>query len=310
MAPTLKDLSIAETACPEKRLLICCARVKVQPEIANQIRDLASSPLDWDYLFSEAADNSLIPLLHMQLNAVAADKVPALQMGRLKTQTLANTARSLLLTAELIKVMVAFNAGGVGAIPYKGPVLASQAYGDIALRQFEDLDIIVRQADLRRANDVMTNLGYRPKFPWLFSTDAPPSLVPGDYVYIDDAREIMVELHTERSMRHFPVPPDLGAFTQSLVPVSLSGHEIKTFRAEDALAILCVHGSKHFWERLSWIADISEMIRSHPQLDWNATFRRAEITSRGTDAESWIGTGLVTCLARSCRKISSASSDG
>jgi Uncharacterised nucleotidyltransferase len=276
VAPTLKDLSIAETACPEKRLLICCARVNVQPEIANQIRGLASRPLDWDYLFSEAADNSLIPLLHRQLNTVAADTLPPLQMDRLRADALENTARALFLTAELIKIMGAFNAGGVYAIPYKGPVLASQAYGDIALRQFEDLDIIVRQNDLLGANDVMTNLGYRPKFPRLLSADAPPSLVPGDYIYIDDAREIMIELHTERSMRHFPVPPDLDAFTQSLVSVSLSGHEIKTFRAEDALAILCVHGSKHFWERLSWIADISEMVRSHPLLDWNATFRRAE----------------------------------
>jgi hypothetical protein len=72
------------------------------------------------------------------------------------------------------------------------------------------------------------------------------------------------------------VPPDLDAFTQSSVSGALSGHEIKTFRAEDALAILCVHGSKHFWERLSWIVDISEVVRSHPQLDWDATFRRAE----------------------------------
>ena len=80
--------SIADTACPEKQLLICCARVTAQPDVAEKIRDLARGPLDWDYLFSEAAENSLIPLLHLQLNAVAADKVPTVQMDRLKAAAL------------------------------------------------------------------------------------------------------------------------------------------------------------------------------------------------------------------------------
>jgi hypothetical protein len=173
--------------------------------------------------------------------------------------------------------MGALRARGVAAIPYKGPVLASQAYGDISLRQFEDLDVITRQADLLRARDVMISLGYRPKFPWILSDGVPGSIVPGDYAYTDDARQILVELHTERSMRHFPVPPDIDAFMQNLVPVSLGVHEIETFSAEDALAVLCIHGSKHFWEKLLWIADIAEMIRSRPHLDWSATFSRAEL---------------------------------
>jgi len=281
--------SIAATACPEKQLLICCARLAAQADVAEKIRNLVRGPLDWDYLFSEATDNALIPLLHLQLNAVAADKVPAVQMDRLKAAALQNSARCLFLTAELIKVMDALGSLGIAAIPYKGPVLAAQAYGDIALRQFEDLDIIVLQSDLPAANELMQGLGYRPKIPWLLSADAAASFAPGDYAYINDDRQAMIELHTERSMRHFPVTPDLKDLGRNLVPVSLSGHEIETFCAEDALAILCVHGSKHFWEKLSWIADISEMVRSHPGLDWNQSYRRAE----SFHAERMLNVGLA-----------------
>ena len=270
------DPSILESTCPEKQLLICCARVNVNRDFADKIRELISSPLDWKYLLSEAANNSLIPLLHIHLNAIVANKVPIVQMDHLKDAAFRNTARCLLLTAELIKIMDAFGSHGIAAVPYKGPVLAEQAYGDLALRQFEDVDIILRQIDLSQANQEMLGLGYRPKFPWILAVDNGASFVPGDYIYIHDGRQTMVELHTERSMRHFPVPPDLKDLRRNLVPVSLSGHEIETFCAEDALPILCVHGSKHFWEKLSWIVDISEMIRSHPDLDWNKAYRRSE----------------------------------
>ena len=79
----------------------------------------------------------------------------------------------------------------------------------MALRQFEDLDIILPQSDLAAAHEAMLGLGYRAKFPWILAADAAASFVPGDYIYIHDERQTMVELHTERSMRHFPVPPDL-----------------------------------------------------------------------------------------------------
>jgi hypothetical protein len=272
----LTNPSIVETACPEKRLLIYCARVNAQPDFADKIRELASGPRDWEYIFSDAVDNSLIPLLHLHLSAVATDKVPSVQMDRLKAAALRNTAQCLLLTAELIRVMDALGSRGIAAVPYKGPVLAVHAYGDIALRQFEDLDIILRQVDLPVAHELMLGLGYRAKFPWILSADVPSALVPGDYIYIHEVHHAMVELHTERSMRHFPVPPSLEKLGRNLVSVSLSGHEIETFAAEDALAILCVHGSKHFWEKLSWIADISEMIRSHPGLEWSRAYQRAE----------------------------------
>ena len=87
---------------------------------------------------------------------------------------------------------------------------------------------------------------------------------------------MMVELHTEVTLRHFPVPPDLDDLTRRLVPVALSGHEIRTFAPEDVLPILCIHGSKDFWERISWIADIAELVRAYPQLDWDIVVRRAE----------------------------------
>jgi hypothetical protein len=265
-----------DDVCPEKKLLLCCARTRVQLGVAEQIRKLVGQPLDWAYLLSEAAENSITPLLERQLCAILPEAIPPEYLTQLKSASRANTVRCLYMVAELNRILQLFVSHGIRAIPYKGPVLAQQAYGDITLREFEDLDIILRQRDLPRAHEILLGMDYQAKFPWILSPGAAASLVPGEYNYRALERRIMVELHTEMTLRHFPVVPCLDDFSQRLVSVRLIGRDVQTFCAEDVLPILCIHGSKDFWERISWIADISELIQAHPQLNWDAVRRCAE----------------------------------
>ena len=245
------------------------------PAVAEEIQTLAAGPLDWEFVFSAAAENSITPLLILQLRATAADVLPAGVLERLRDVARGHVASSLFWTAELIKISEAFRAAGIQAIPYKGPVLAAQAYGDMTLREFGDLDIVLRQRDMANANELMGTLGYRARFPWILSPGAAASLVPGEYNYRDESGRLLVELHTEVTLRHFPVRLDLDDLAGRLVPVSLSRREILTFGSEDGLLMLCVHGAKDFWERISWIADVAELVQAQP-LDWDAVFQRAE----------------------------------
>lgn len=268
--------SRSETPSPEMQLLAHCARTRMRADISQQICDLAATPLDWDFLLTAASEHSVTPLVERQLRAVAPDVIPPVPMDRLKSAARANTVRCLVLSAELIRVLGAFRSEGVRAVPYKGPVLAVQAYGDVALREFGDLDFILQQADMPKAHEIALGLGYRAKFPPVFDPRAAVPLVPGEYNYIDDARRLLVELHTELTLRHFPVKPDLDVLAQRLVPIELVGQQVETFSAEDALPILCIHGSKDFWERLLWIVDISELVQFHPGLDWDRVLRYTE----------------------------------
>jgi hypothetical protein len=261
--------------CPEKQLLVCCARTQITPEIAASIRKILAGPVDWDYLLWEAEENSITPLLARHLSAVAPGAAPPASQEQLKKSCRANTVRCLYLTAELINILRLFQSQNIPVIPYKGPVLAAQAYGDVALREFEDLDIILRQSDVPKAHKIIVSLGYKPKFDWILSPGAAASVVPGEYNYRDEARRAMVELHTEITLRHFPTKPELDAFIRNLAPVKLSDRDVLTFTAEDLLSMLCIHGSKDFWERLSWIADVNELVQSHPALDWDRVLQFA-----------------------------------
>src|SRR6201987_2640215 len=247
-------LEETDGVCAEKQLLVSCARTRMVPEIAERIRKIAAAPLDWDFVLSEATENSVGPLLDMNLRAVAPESVPAGAMERLKIACRANTVRCLFLAAELHKILEVFRTAGIVAIPYKGAVLAEQAYGNLTLRDFDDLDIILPQRDVMRAHEVMSSLGYQARFPGILSKSSGTALVPGEYNYRDEKRRAIVELHTELTLRHFPVKPDLDRFAQRLVKVVVAGQEVSTFAAEDLLPVLFVHGSKDFWARISWIA--------------------------------------------------------
>ncbi|MGH9756273.1 MAG: nucleotidyltransferase domain-containing protein, partial [Candidatus Acidiferrales bacterium] len=241
-----------ESVRPEKKLLVYCARTRMSPEIFSEIRGLLALSLDWEYVLLEGAENSILPLLDGNLRTAGADLLPEQLIARLQGAIRQNTIRCLILTAELVKILGLFASAKILAIPYKGPVVAAQAYGDVALREFEDLDIILCQRDLPRAHEILASLGYRPKFPWILAAAAKKSFVPGEYNYRDLSRQIMVELHTERTLRHFPRPPDISELAKNLVAVDLAGQEVRTFTPEVTLLMLCIHGSKDFWERLSW----------------------------------------------------------
>jgi hypothetical protein len=263
-------------SCPEKQLLVCCARTRIHTPVADEICRLLALPLDWDFLFAQAAENSVAPLLSRQLSAVAPDAVPSTEIARLKSLVRAGSVRSLVLSAELIRIVETFAAAGIEAFPYKGPVLAVQAYGDIALREFGDIDLVLRQSDMAAANRALAALGFAPQFPPIFAPDAPSPLIPGEYDYRDAERRLTVELHTEYTLRHFPAPPNLSDLAGRLARISISGHEIRTFCPEDTLVFLCVHGSKDFWERLLWVADLAALLDVNSQLDWDCVYSFAD----------------------------------
>jgi hypothetical protein len=284
--------AVGNSACPEKQLLAYCAHTQLDPSLARKLTELLERELDWDYVLNEAAENSITPLVGRQLHAAATGHLPAAAAERLKNLCRANTIRCLFLTAELIKVLDLFRSHGIQAVPYKGPVLAVQAYDDVTLREFEDLDIVLRQSDLPKAHELMLGLGYRPKFDWILSPSAAASTVPGEYNYRDEERRIMVELHTELTLRHFPKIPNLDEFLQRLVSVKLNEQEVRTFAVEDGLPILCIHGAKDFWERFSWIADISELVRRYPNLNWDIAMLRA----KSLNAERMLFVGLALAV--------------
>ena len=144
----------------EAKLLLGCARTKIDAENAGIIIALLKENIDWSYLLHLASHHKLLPLLYQSLEAVAPTSIPETARAQLKEQIQAGIQGNLFLTKELLHLLDLFNKHSILVIPYKGPVLAVTVYRDLLLRPCNDLDILVHEHDILQAMDLLVSCGY------------------------------------------------------------------------------------------------------------------------------------------------------
>ena len=260
----------------ENELLLLCARTNASEESAGRIRTLAAGELSWDYLFLLAQRHAVLPLLHRQLNANAGELLPLDFRKKLGAKFRENATRNILLAGELMRIVKLFETNGISTLAYKGPALAVSAYGDISLRRFIDLDIIVRKGEVRRACELLCTLGFRLTGDMSQSHEKILLRTQHNMAFTRDGGKLIVEIHWEVAPQHFADVPIGERVWERAVTVVLNGGDVKSLSPEDLLLALCVHGTKHLWERLAWICDVAELVNSQPELDWLYILRQAQ----------------------------------
>ena len=244
-------------------------------EMLARLRRVLDSPLDWDFALRFAESHSLIPLLYFQLHAHAPEKVPVAVYEKLRGQYRRISALNVYLSGELRRLLKLFAAESIEAIPYKGPALAAKAYGNIALRHFGDLDILVRQRDVPRVMELLIAEGYELHPPLNPVQQSLMLRTQCNLPFTRDGRRLIVEIHWRVSARLFSSPLDERSLWEQSGLDSFEGMTIRTLAPEDLLLSLAVHGAKHLWERLSWIADIAQLLEVYPGLNWARLLERA-----------------------------------
>jgi hypothetical protein len=252
---------------PEIELLLDASRVRLEDDDAERLLAWLRLDLDWNYLLQMSRRNGVMPLLYRNLNAVDPGDVPPDVMLRMQTHFRENSVRNLLKTSELLKILDVFADHGIQAIPYKGPTLAVLAYGNLAFREFVDLDLLLQERDLAKARVLLIGRGYR------LGVDLTPSQ---ECAYVKSLRElplvspagVLVEPHIGLTLRDYRFPLDLDRLRKRICSVTLLGRNVPTFSVEDLLLVLCAHGTSHCWSSLGWICDVGELIRRHTDVRW------------------------------------------
>jgi hypothetical protein len=256
MAPALND---------DFELLRLCARMEHDSATIERIRAKAASTIDWYRLIGLAHEHRVLPLVCRTLDGVASDVVPGPALTRLRTLYRSNATRNLSLTAELLRVLDVVAAKNIPCIPYKGPVLASTAYGDVSLRQFADLDVIVPAADIRRALEALITIGYQPQTPDDLHKLTSPTVK--DVVLRREGTELELHWGITTDVNHpIQVPSDLVWNTAG--KAMFRGRPICTFSPETEVLVHCIHGVSHGWQRMGWLCDVAGIVRSQPRIDW------------------------------------------
>ncbi|MDW8131941.1 MAG: nucleotidyltransferase family protein [Bryobacterales bacterium] len=244
---------------PELALLAEASRPKVSPELLLR---KAEAVRDWDYFVALAARHGLATLAHLRLSKHCPGFVPGGAMDELRAYRRRSAARTLLLQAELDALLDELAARDVPVIPLRGPLMARRLYGDAALRECADLDLLVRREHRGLVADVLRSRG--------FVLVAPEGLrgpVPADdegqWCFLREDG-IYVEPHWELMPRTYPWGLRAEHVWEGASTANFDGHSVLQPSPEVEFALLCVHSAKHGWEFLSRVTDIAWYLQTQP----------------------------------------------
>lgn len=246
---------------PEHELLLYCSCTCIKSQDVERISLLLKQGMHWDYLVETARQQGVMPLLYWNLSNTFLDAMPDMLLSQLRTSFEKNAASNLCLTGELLNLLHLFQENAIPAIPFKGPILTTSVYGNLALRQFCDLDILVREQDVEHAEELLVVQGYR-----LISD----LLWQKQWVNVDTG--VNVDLHQAVAPKDFPLLLDFETLWERLEPVSVNGETVLSLSTEDLLLILCTNVARDCWQnrgRLIQICDIAELLRVHSEIDWH-----------------------------------------
>jgi hypothetical protein len=240
-------------------LLLACARRAAGIGDVGEVVAAAQAIDDWDLVHRRADAHGLLPWL---ARALAEGAIAEGARAPITAAASVVAARTLGQARRLGELVAALGDAGIRAMPYKGPALSLQLYGDLALRQSVDLDLVVPRAAYAPARDVLSRLGLTPRgghsprqeralFAWL--GHAP-------FGRGDD----FVELHWRFADRRFPFVLDADRALDRAHPTSVAGRTLPLMAPDDLLVTLAMHGTRHLYERLEWLAGVARLLASAP----------------------------------------------
>jgi hypothetical protein len=260
----------------EPELLLCVARRSLDEPLIARLRALVQQDVDWDCLITLASDQGLLPLLSAHVSAYCHDIVPSHILDRLKSELFSNRQSNLYLLRELLRILKLFRTEGIKVLSFKGPILGEIAYGDLGLRQAGDLDLLIAKNDFSRAGELLRSAGYLME-PQLTAAQQRSHLsFHCEIQFAHHDRFSVVDLHWGITPKTFPLAITADQLLNRSKTIPFANQVVETFADEDLLLYLCIHGAKHYWRRLEWVAAITELVRAAADLNWSLIVRHAK----------------------------------
>jgi len=260
----------------EAQLVTACAAGR-----SGRVAELAREGIDWDTVDRLAVRHGIEPLVAQGVLAQPTDLVPGAVAQKLRDHLRGVAQRTLTLARELLRVLGALETANIDAIPYKGHTLAQILYRNMGLRDPADLDILIRKKEVLKARDVLLELGYRPLYE-LTNAGVAATLSANSEFPMVRADGTLTELQWALTPAYFSFPMDFEALLARRQRVPVGGSSVATLGPGDLLTALCIHGTKHRWTCLSWIADVARLVEASRDIDWDVIGRDSRTTAAVT----------------------------
>ena len=256
---------------PEQHLIL--AAIRPQPAVDALLPHLLEQNLDWAEVVRFAIGSGVGALAYQGLRQLGCTNLPQAALARLQEIYQLNALRNLRLSKRLVQVVELLDKHGVDSLAYKGPAAALQAYPDLSLRQFTDLDLLIQPQDFPKVYALLVQAGCTPSTPlnntgqrWLVQT-----AVEFPFQFQND----ILEIHWGLALDDHLHPLKTSAFWNDSVEIEILDRRVRTLSPEKAVFFTCFHATRHAWGSLKWAADLAHYGQSYPALDWLALLEYA-----------------------------------
>jgi hypothetical protein len=240
----------------------------MDPTHLDEFRAALAACADVERLCAAAVGQGMLGHLHRQVAGLQPDGAGAVLKNRLAELHRLSAERNLRQTAYLLRLLDCLRAAGVEAMPFKGPTWAERLYGDITLRSWVDLDLLVPREQVATVRRVLLEGGFTDNCPFNERVLRQGRRGWGEIAMNNVGHDIQVDLHWEIRVgfsRRFLEPDRLVARGSRLL---LLGREVVTPCAADLLIMSCLHGTRHRWDRVEELLGVAVQVRDVPPDHW------------------------------------------
>ncbi len=245
----------------EFRLALACARWPLNEPDREEIRRLASEPLDWEWFKRIAERNQILPLVYNNLRNALTDSSHAEIVRSFRDAALGHIRHSMSQAAELVRVTDSVRTAGFETVALKGVSLSVLAYGNLAMRSSGDIDLLVPAAQVPDVERVLLGLGYARFEPTAELTPRRMKHYLRYYKHFTyfSADGAPLELHW-RLFHNIPLLKETDPKCPPTMQVPVGPGVVATLSRNELFLYLSVHGAIHGWPILKWLADVGSLL--------------------------------------------------
>ncbi len=260
---------------PERELLLCCARTKMDEAIGLRIRSIITQGIDWDCVLRLATPHRMMPFLYLNLRALSPDAVPHDIMNRLQSLHDANAQHNLTQMSILVRLLDILKLKGIPAIPIKGPIFAECIHGDLGLRQSTDLDVFIHGCDLHEVSELLAANNIYPRVQLTDTQEIVLVRFRGERVFSSTSNVLHLDIHWKLLPSHFSFDHGSEGVWEHSRTLNWEGWRPETLSRDDLLLYTCMKAGVDCWQSLYTIRDIAEVIRANQPVNWGMIIARA-----------------------------------
>ena len=196
-------------------------------------------------------------------------------------------SRNMIQYKELDSILKELFKHNIKVIVLKGAALATTLYGNIGLRPFSDIDILVKKEDLGIVQKKIIELGYIvdpqlkspikkglpvERYYMKYHPHLPPFYKRTEHSNFERRGGIFLEVHWALTAEMLPFNIDIKNVWERANESEIAENNVLVMSNEDSLIHMCVHIARHrFSAKLREYTDISELCLSG--IDWDYVAR-------------------------------------